>query len=150
MLKQSHVFLPFFYNFCQHSLIYLFLLGLVTCSQLLPLAFSLIGCPGIGPMACLDNNRQLSIIAMVHVSNWSKQWHCFEFLKLFFHSTVFFLCFLQETERPMHLSYRETNYKKRVEQVVCSIAVSFNIFSQPNFLTKQLKNFLSDKQILRF
>lgn len=30
MLKQSHVFLPFFYNFCQHSLIYLFLLGLVT------------------------------------------------------------------------------------------------------------------------
>lgn len=99
-------------------------------------------------MACLDNNRQLSIIAMVHVSNWSKQWHCFEFLKLFFHSV--FLCFLQETERPMHLSYRETNYKKRVEQVVCSIAVSFNIFSQPNFLTKQLKNFLSDKQILRF
>lgn len=57
------------------------------------LAFSLIGCPGIGPMACLDNNRQLSIIAMVHVSNWSKQWHCFEFLKLFFHSvfSVFFV-----------------------------------------------------------
>lgn len=44
-------------------------------------------------MACLDNNRQLSIIAMVHVSNWSKQWHCFEFLKLFFHSvfSVFFV-----------------------------------------------------------
>lgn len=149
MLKQSHVFLPFFYNFCQHSLIYLFLLGLVTCS--LALTFWLSVSLGV-------QEQDLWHAQIIIGSSLSLRWYMYQigrnsgivlsFLNYFF--TVFFLCFLQETERPMHLSYRETNYKKRVEQVVCSIAVSFNIFSQPNFLTKQLKNFLSDKQSLRF
>lgn len=149
MLKQSHVFLPFFYKFCQHSLIYLFLLGLVTCS--LALTFWLSVSLGV-------QEQDLWHAQIIIGSSLSLRWYMYQigrnsgivlsFLNYFF--TVFFLCFLQETERPMHLSYRETNYKKRVEQVVCSIAVSFNIFSQPNFLTKQLKNFLSDKQSLRF